>query len=138
MFFNIDCYIVGVYEKKIKIHITDEESLLKFQTNINNLYKTKSGLQVTDKKNADGVSTFNLTYNKKTKFYIKNFNYDNIKDLVGVNVRISGESKYYSFNTIVPNNIENDIYNETSESKCKSIFKSGYSLVCNKIYDSNS
>ena len=52
MFFNIDCYIVNVYEKKIKIHISDEESLLKFQQNIDKLYKTKIGSKVTDIKTA--------------------------------------------------------------------------------------
>jgi hypothetical protein len=50
MFFNIDCYIIAIYEKKIKIRIADKESLEKFIKNINNLYKTKKGNEVTDKK----------------------------------------------------------------------------------------
>jgi len=125
MYFNIDCYIVNVYEKKIKIHIEDEESLLKFKKNIDNLYKTKSGSQVTDIRNTDGISTFSLSYNKKTKFDIQNFSYNNIKDLIGVNVKISGESKYYSFTTTGTGDIENE--DETS------MFKNGYSLICNKI-----
>ena len=120
MFFNIDCYIVNVYEKKIKIHISDDESLLKFKQNIDKLYKTKNGSKVTDIKIAEGVKTFYLNINKKTKFDIKNFNYDDIKDLIGVNVIISGESKYYSFSI--------------DQSEDKKIFKTGYSLVCNKIY----
>lgn len=120
MFFNIDCYIVNIYEKKIKIHITDEESLLKFQKNIEKLYKTKAGSKVTDVKSAENISTFYLNYSKKTKFEIHNFNYNNIKELIGVNVKISGETKYYSFSV------------EGTEDK--PIFKTGYSLVCNKIY----
>ena len=120
MFFNIDCYIVNVYEKKIKIHISDEESLLKFQQNIDKLYKTKIGSKVTDIKTAEGIKTFYLNINKKTKFDIQNFNYDNIKDLIGVNIIISGESKYYSFSL--------------DQSDDNKIYKTGYSLVCNKIY----
>lgn len=122
MFFNIDCYIIAIYEKKIKIRITDKESLEKFIKNINNLYKTKKGKEVTDKKEIDIENiqnTFYLNISKKTKFNINGYNYINLHDLVGVNVKISGESRYYSF--AIENNNEQ-------------IYKTGYSLVCNKVY----
>ena len=121
MFFNIDCYIMDVSEKKIKIKISDQESLEKFIKNLDNLYKTKKGKDVTDKKDIENLKDyFYLNISKKTKFNINNFNYNNLKDLIGVNVKISGESRYYSFS------IEG---NEGDR-----IFKKGYSLVCNKIY----
>lgn len=121
MFFNIDCYIMDVSEKKIKIKISDQESLEKFIKNLDNLYKTKKGKDVTDKKDIENLKDyFYLNISKKTKFNINNFNYNNLKDLIGVNVKISGESRFYSFS------IEG---NEGDR-----IFKTGYSLVCNKIY----
>ena len=46
MFFNIDCYVMYVSEKKIKIRISDQESLDKFIKNLDNLYKTKKGQEV--------------------------------------------------------------------------------------------
>ena len=123
MYFNINCYILDINEKKIKISISDNAVLLKFQNNINNLYKTKSGSLVTDRKLADCVNDINVFYlniNKKTKFDIIHFDYNNMSELIGVNVNISGESKYYAFNIEDDNN--------------KVIYKTGYSLVCNKIY----
>lgn len=118
MFFNINCYLLEVNEKKIKIRIIDHDSLEKFQRNIDNLYKTKKGMDLTDKKNNER-DYYYLNISKKTKFNIKNFNYNNLKDLIGVNVVISGETKYYSFS------IENEEGNR--------FFKTGYSFICNKI-----
>lgn len=120
MFFNIDCYIMEINEKKIKVRISDTDSLIKFIKNLDNLYKTKKGINVTDKKDIENLKDyFYLNISKKTKFNINNFNYNNLKDLIGVNVKISGESRYYSFSI------------ENGDEK---IFKTGYSLVCNKIY----
>ena len=124
MFFNIDCYVMEVSEKKIKIRISDQESLDKFIKNLDNLYKTTKGKEVTDKKDIENLKDyFYLNISKKTKFNIKNFNYDNLKDLIGVNVKISGESRYYSFSIESSEGCENN-----------RIFKTGYSLICNKIY----
>ena len=130
MFFNIDCYIMDVSEKKIKIKIADKDSLEKFITNLDNLYKTKKGKEVTDKRDIEGIKEnlkdcFYLNISKKTKFNINNFNYNNLKDLIGVNVKISGESRYYSFSIESNNNIDGE---------SNKIFKTGYSLVCNKVY----
>ena len=55
MFFNIDCYIMDVSEKKIKIKIADKDSLEKFITNLDNLYKTKKGKEVTDKRDIESI-----------------------------------------------------------------------------------
>lgn len=123
MFFNIDCYIIDADDKKIKVKIIDKDSLDKFIKNLNNLYKTKTkkGIPEVEKKDFDNIQDkFYLKISKKTKFNINNFNYNTLKDLIGTNVKISGESKYYSFT------IEN---NEDEK-----IFKTGYSLICNKIY----
>jgi len=129
MFFKISCYIQDIKEKKIKIKIVDEDDLIKFQNNINKLYKTKIGseLENTHIKTVDDDiikkinNIFYLNIMKKTKFDIKGFKYDNMESLIGTNVFISGESKYYSF----------IINNEFTEEKK---YKRGYSLVCNKIY----
>ena len=126
MFFNIDCYVMYVSEKKIKIRISDQESLDKFIKNFDNLYKTKKGQEVTDKKDIENLKdTFYLNISKKTKFNINTFNYNNLNDLIGVNVRISGESRYYSFS------IEGGVGEGGNPNR---IFKTGYSLVCNKVY----
>ena len=130
MFFNIDCYIMDVSEKKIKIKIADKDSLEKFITNLDNLYKTKKGKEVTDKRDIEGIKEnlkdcFYLNISKKTKFNINTFNYNNLNDLIGVNVRISGESRYYSFS------IEGGVGEGGNPNR---IFKTGYSLVCNKVY----
>ena len=126
MFFNIDCYVMYVSEKKIKIRISDQESLDKFIKNLYNLYKTKKGQEVTDKKDIENLKdTFYLNISKKTKFNINTFNYNNLNDLIGVNVRISGESRYYSFS------IEGGVGEGGNPNR---IFKTGYSLVCNKVY----
>ena len=125
MFFKISCYIQDINEKKIKVKIVDDDDLTKFQNNINNLYKTKKGseLENTHIKDTDKKinNVFYLNIMKRTKFDIKDFKYDNLKSLIGTNVNISGESKYYSF----------VINNEFTEEKK---YKKGYSLVCNKIY----
>jgi len=66
MFFNINCYIMDVSEKKIKIRISDQESLEKFIKNLDNLYKTKKGKEVTDKRDIENLKdTFYLNISKK-------------------------------------------------------------------------
>ena len=120
MFFNISCYIENITETKIKVKIIDSEMLLKFQKNINGLYKSKKGNLVTNKHSSE-CDIFNLKFNKKTKFELDRFNYTDLNNLIGTNVNISGESKYYCFSIL-------DEF--TNEKK----YINGYSLVCNKIY----
>jgi len=142
MFFNINCYIMDVSEKKIKIRISDQESLEKFIKNLDNLYKTKKGKEVTDKRDIENLKdTFYLNISKKTKFNINNFNYNNLKDLIGVNVKISGESRYYSFSIEgngfenINENINENVNENVSENvETNKILKTGYSLICNKVY----
>jgi hypothetical protein len=126
MFFNISCYIENITETQIKVKIIDSENLLKFQKNINSLYKSKKGESVTNKHSSE-CNIFNLKINKKTKFDLGNFNYSNLKNLIGTSVNISGESKYYCFQ--VKETI-NEIYDFTEEKT----YINGYSLICNKIY----
>lgn len=122
MFFNISCYIENITENNIKVKIIDSENLLKFQKNINGLYKSKKGESVTNKHSCSSeCNIFNLKFNKKTKFELDRFNYTNLNDLIGTNVNISGESKYYFFSIL-------DEF--TNEKK----YINGYSLICNKIY----
>jgi hypothetical protein len=126
MFFNISCYIENITETYIKIKIIDPEILSKFQKNINGLYKTKKGKLVTNKHSSE-IDTFNLKINKKTKFDLIGFSYSNLNNLIGTNINISGESKYYCFPV---SNINNEINDFTEEIK----YINGYSLICNKIY----
>lgn len=125
MFFNIDCYILAIYDKKIKVRIVDRDILSKFQTNINNLYKNKkrNDVSITHDSTAD---IYYLNIQKQTKFIVdKNkYHYNTIKELTGCMVNISGQSKYYSFS------VENESLG--TESYEKNI-KRGYSLICNKI-----
>ena len=62
MFFNISCYIENITETKIKVKIIDSEMLLKFQKNINGLYKSKKGNLVTNKHSSE-CDIFNLKFN---------------------------------------------------------------------------
>ena len=127
MFFNISCYIENISETKLKVRIIDNDNLLKFQKNINGLYKSKKGQSVYNKHNySPECDTFNLRINKKTKFELNQLNYTDLKNLIGTCVNISGESKYYCFYV----KDETNIYNEESEKK----YINGYNLVCNKIY----
>ncbi len=122
MFFNISCYIEIITETQLKVRIIDADNLLKFQKNINGLYKSKKGESVSNKHNySSECDKFNLKINKKTKFDLNRLDYPNLNNLVGTNVNISGESKYYCFSII-------DEF--TDEKK----YINGYSLICNKIY----
>lgn len=120
MFFNITCYIEKITETQLKVRIVDADNLLKFQKNINGLYKTKKGTDTTHKHNTE-QDMFNLKINKKTKFDLIGVDYSNLNNLVGTSIRISGESKYYCF----------FIKDEFTDEKK---YINGYSLVCNKIY----
>lgn len=120
MFFNISCYIESISEKHINVKIIDIDNLLKFQKNIDTLYKNKKGKIVSNKHNST-IDQFKLKINKKTKFELDKFTYENINNLIGTNVNISGESKYYNFCVV-------DEF--TDEKK----YITGYSLICNKIY----
>lgn len=120
MFFNISCYIESITDTKIKVKIIDPTSLLKFQKNINGLYKSKKGNLVSNKHSSD-CDTFNLKINKKTKFDLNRLDYSDLNNLVGTNINISGESKYYCFF------VEDEFIEEKK-------YINGYSLICNKIY----
>lgn len=126
MFFNISCYIESIIDNKIKVRIIDINNLLKFQNNINGLYKSKKGSLVSNKHSSE-CDIFNLKINKKTKFDLGKLNYSDINNLKGVNVNISGESKYYCFPV---EDINNGMCEFTKEKK----YINGYSLICNKIY----
>jgi len=129
MFFNISCYIESIADTKIKVRIVDPDNLLKFQKNINGLYKSKKGNSVSNKHSSE-CDIFNLKFNKKTKFDLNGFNYTDLNNLIGTNVNISGESKYYCFPVNKINTDSQEINDFTEEIK----YINGYSLICNKIY----
>lgn len=123
MFFNVSGYITYISDSTIKIKIIDKDDLIKFQRNINKLYK----------KNIDtdnNTNIYNFKINKKTKFIIKNYTYNNYSELIGIFITISGYSKYYCFS--INNNILNEINNELEDEKK---YKQGYIYICNKIYN---
>ena len=39
MFFNVSGYIVNINDDKLQLRIIDDDDLLKFQTNLNKIYK---------------------------------------------------------------------------------------------------
>jgi len=123
MFFNISGYIININNNKLKLKIIDNEVLTKFQKNINKLYKTTNEINLED-------NIYSFKINKKTKFIIKNYNYNNLFELNGVFVNISGYSKYFCFE--LENNILNEINNEIEIEKK---IKKGYIYICNKIYN---
>jgi hypothetical protein len=108
-----------------------DDKNLGLDSDLDNLYKTKKGKEVTDKRDIENLKdTFYLNISKKTKFNINNFNYNNLKDLIGVNVKISGESRYYSF-SIEGNGFENinENVSENENVETNKILKTGYSFV---------
>lgn len=120
MFFKIQCYIIDIKNNDIWISISNKEELTKFQTNLIKLYKN---IEEFDYNN----NIFKLKVNKQTKFNI-NFIYNNIKDLKGCSVTISGQSKYYCFS------YNDEILNElTNTFNTIKKIKKGYILVINKI-----
>lgn len=125
MFFNISCYIVEINEKKIKVTIDEEEDLERFKKNLSLLYNSKRKKNIVIKPDIN-KNLYTITINQQTKFDISRYTYNDIEDLIGVRVNISGESRYYKFYTT------NDIVNTLTGSKS---FKSGYNLIANKIYN---
>lgn len=124
MFFNISGYIVDINQKKIIVRIIDNDLLIKFQKNINKLYKIDNDINL--EKN---IYTFHI--NKNSKIIINNFTYNNLFELKGIYITISGYSKYFCFQ-FNNNNILNDINNEIEEHKN---YKKGYIYIVNKLYN---
>lgn len=128
MFFNISCYILEIKNNNLKVKIIDDEILVRFHNNIQRLYSNKkksiNTLQNTDAgetKTESKNNIFTLKINKNTNFDIQNFSYNNISDLIGTHVTISGQSKYYCFEIG-----ESIVIGEKK-------YKKGYTLVCNKV-----
>jgi hypothetical protein len=112
-----------ITDTKIKVRIVDDDNLLKFQANISGLYKSKRGKLVSNIHNSSSeCDIFNLKINKNTKFDLKRIDYTNLSNLIGISVRISGQSKYYCFSV-------------TDEFTSEKKYINGYSLNCNKIYN---
>lgn len=124
MFFNISGYIINISNNKIKLKIIDNDVLIRFQNNLNKLYKIQNDINLDN-------NIYIFTFNKKTKFLIKNYTYKDLSELNGIFINISGYSKYYCFETNT-NNILNEINNELEEQKK---YKKGYVYICNKIYN---
>jgi len=120
MFFKIKCYIIKATNKNILIEIPDPEELNRFYKNLIRLYKNSYNFDYTK-------TQFNIKINTNTKFLI-NYSYNDIMELIGTSVLISGYSKYYCFN-----------YNEEILDEYTNLFKtikknkSGYSLIATKI-----
>ncbi len=122
MFFKLKCYILNIINNDIIISISDKDELNKFQKNLIKLYKNNEDFDFNNQ-------IYKIKYNNQTKFNI-NFQYNNIKDLKGVSVTISGISKYYCFSY-------NDEVLDTNTNTFITIkkIKRGYSLFANKIYN---
>jgi hypothetical protein len=124
MFFNTSCYIVSISDKKIKVTIDNEDDLNKFKQNLIKLYNSKKSQNIINKQDIN-KDVFLFTINNKTKFDLK-YKYTDLKDLIGIRVNISGQSKYYIFKD--DSNVLDDINGTKS-------YKSGYNFILNKIYD---
>jgi hypothetical protein len=123
MFFNVSGYILQITNDSIQLRIIDDDDLTKFQKNLNKMYKTINLIDLDKKK-------YNFKINKQTKIIIKNYNYENLSNLIGIYVTISGYFKYYCFN--ITSNTLNEINNELEDTKK---YKKGYINICNKIYN---
>jgi hypothetical protein len=123
MFFNVSGYIVNINDDKLQLRIIEDDDLIKFQTNLNKIYKINDNININNK-------IYKFKINKKTKFIIKNYTYTNLNELKGIYVTISGYFKYYSFcfNTTMVNEINNEL-EDTKK------YKTGYMNICNKIYN---
>jgi hypothetical protein len=120
MFFKIHCYIIDIKNNELIISIVDKDELNKFHKNLIKLYKNPNDFDLTQ-------NIFKIKYNNQTKFEIT-FNYNNIKDLKGCSVIISGYSKYYCFS------YNNEILDEnTNLFKTEKKIKKGFTLLANKI-----
>lgn len=120
MFFKIHCHIINITLTDIIVSITNKEELEKFQKNLIRLYKNNEEFDYEN-------TVFKLKHNKQTKFDIK-FKYNNLKDLKGIHVIISGISKYYCFS------YDDEIINQSTNTfeTIKKI-KRGYTLIANKV-----
>lgn len=123
MFFNVSGYIVNIIDSKIELRIIDDDNLTKFQKNLNKMYKVEKDIDLTNR-------IYKFKINKQTKFIIKHYEYNNLSNLIGIYVTISGYFKYYCFNIQV--NILNEINNELEDEKK---IKKGYLNICNKVYN---
>lgn len=122
MFFKITCNIIKVQNKDLLIEINDEESLLRFQKNLNLLYKNNININSKNK-------IYKIKYNNKTKFDIKK-KYNNLIELIGLNIVISGQSKYYSFS------YKDEVLNEQTNTFITiTKNKKGYILYANNIIE---
>ena len=120
MFFKIRCYILNIINNDLIISITDKDELERFQKNLIKLYKNYDEFDFNNQ-------IYKIKYNNQTKFNI-NFSYNNIKDLKGIAVSISGISKYYCFSY-------NDEILETNTNTLITVkkIKRGFTLIANKI-----
>lgn len=122
MFFKINCYIQSINNNNLVVYINSPEELTRFQNNLIKLYKNCNSFDYEKK-------IFKIKVNTSTKFQL-NFKYDNLNSLIGTNVTVSGQSKYYCFST---NTEEFDELTNLFKPITKII--RGYTLYANKIYN---
>lgn len=122
MYYKVKGYIVDVIDnKKVKIEINEDKYLTVMNNVIEYLQKEKKYSVPTDKRCS---SMFYININNKTKYNIKNINYDEPNDLRGVEVFITFYTNYYNFS--YP--IECDDYGEK-----KYVKRNGYNFIGIKI-----
>jgi len=117
MFFKIKGKIINIYEntKKIKIFLYEEDQIQHFNHILVDILKQEP--------NEHNIYTMKV--NNKTKYNIDSFiTFNNITDLLNLNVIISGYTKYYCFD--LNKNNDEDIINEPNIIK-------GNSFIINKI-----
>lgn len=106
--FNCRGYITKIFhEKKIKLQI-EEEDLEKIENIFSRLYKIKKN-----------YTSLNITFQNNTILDIKNLNYADLNDLIGVYVYVDCITKYYSFSN-------------QEEGEDKKIYK-GYNIIATNI-----
>lgn len=92
---KIRAYVFSIInQNKIKIEINDEESFEKIENIIKKLQKEKKYKVPVDKCNNH---LYYINLNKNTKFIFNNINYNNLQDLIGMELFISFNIKYYNF-----------------------------------------
>lgn len=120
MYCKIRCYIVSSDdEKKIKIEINDEDSLLKINNIIKYIQKEKKYKVPIDK---ECNNRFIIIINNNTDYKFKNINYDNLSDLCGLEVFMTFYYKYYYFKIT-----------KNEDGKKKDYHYSGYNFIASKI-----
>lgn len=120
-------FIISIIEnKKLKIEITDEDSLEKMNKLIKKLKKNKMYKFPIDKSYSN---IFYITINYKTGFDIRNIEYNHLSDLCGIEVFITFNYKYYKFKQ------PNKDCGCTSDCTCntKKIFYMGYYFLAFKV-----